>query len=104
MVDCRAQNMALKLKWLGNILDKMERDKTDLWNDLVNNNIPEVDFKYSLNCNSNCKDMDNCITFAKDSLWREIFKMWSTLNFGQNPNIGSEIKSRNLWYNSHIKD
>ena len=103
MLDSRTQEKALKLKWIYALYREISSETTNnIWFEWVKLNIP-CDIVYFLKCNLNIKDMDNVLKFPKNSMWRNVFKYWSELNYDFHPAGNDNVQKQSIWFNSLIR-
>jgi hypothetical protein len=94
MTDLESYKKAIKGNWVTKLLTI-----DGIWKQEILNKIG-VDMEYFLKCNIRYKDIPNQL--KKNSMWKEIWEIWSGEN-SREVNTIEDILNQNLWYNSSIK-
>ena len=74
----------------------ISRDETNVCFEWVKLHVP-CEISYFLKGNLNAKDMENVLQFPKYSMWWDVFKHWSELNYDFHPAGNNNIQKQSIW-------
>ena len=94
LIDIRKKDIAMKVQWVKRMI------KEDNIKDLALELLPCIGSDI-WKCNLNEKDADDVI--HTESIWKQVLKCWTKLNYKKQMINAEDCMSQFLWYNSHIR-